>query len=96
MSALGSAHLRMDNRTAKEPLNPHAGIAVLRGNLAPRGAIIKPAAASAHLMKHRGRAVVFESREEMHSYAALVSSARSGGELGFDRRASCLRGRGVG
>ncbi len=36
------------------------GIAVLRGNLAPSGAILKPSAASAHLMRHRGRAVVFE------------------------------------
>lgn len=40
------------------------GIAVLRGNLAPQGAIIKPSAASAALMRHRGRALVFESIEE--------------------------------
>jgi L-arabonate dehydrase len=39
------------------------GIAVLRGNLCPDGAVLKPSAASPHLMKHRGRAVVFESIE---------------------------------
>jgi dihydroxy-acid dehydratase len=46
-----------------QPLRPNAGIAVLRGNLAPRGAIIKPSAATPALMQHRGRAVVFESIE---------------------------------
>jgi L-arabonate dehydrase len=46
------------------PLQAAAGIAVLRGNLAPDGAIIKPSAASPHLLHHRGRAVVFESPEE--------------------------------
>lgn len=50
-----------------EPLQPHAGIAVLRGNLAPSGAIIKPAAASPHLLQHRGRAVVFDSVEDLHA-----------------------------
>jgi dihydroxy-acid dehydratase len=39
---------------------------VLRGNLAPNGAVIKPSAASDHLLRHRGRAVVFESIEEFH------------------------------
>ncbi|TIS81081.1 MAG: dihydroxy-acid dehydratase, partial [Mesorhizobium sp.] len=43
---------------------PHGGIAVLRGNLAPDGAIIKPSAASPSLMKHRGRAVVFEDIDD--------------------------------
>lgn len=46
------------------PLMPSAGISVLRGTLAPGGAIIKPAAASPHLLKHRGRAVVFDSIED--------------------------------
>jgi dihydroxy-acid dehydratase len=46
-----------------QPLRPNAGIAVLRGNLAPRGAIIKPSAATPALMQHRGRAVVFDSIE---------------------------------
>lgn len=49
------------------PLIADAGIAVLRGNLAPSGAIIKPAAASPHLLLHRGRAVVFDSVEDMHA-----------------------------
>ncbi|MCP1337998.1 dihydroxy-acid dehydratase [Idiomarina sp. M1R2S28] len=51
-------------RTFDEPLLKHGGICVLRGNLAPRGAVLKPSAASPHLMKHRGRAVVFESFED--------------------------------
>jgi len=49
------------------PLKPEAGIAVLRGNLAPDGAVIKPAAASPELMRHRGRAVVFDSIEDLHA-----------------------------
>jgi dihydroxy-acid dehydratase len=53
-------------RTRDKPLLPQAGIAVLHGNLAPSGAIIKPAAASAHLLEHRGRAVVFDSVEDFH------------------------------
>src|SRR5947199_556697 len=43
------------------------GIAVLRGNLAPDGALVKPAAASPHLLRHRGRAVVFDSIEDFHA-----------------------------
>jgi dihydroxy-acid dehydratase len=50
-----------------EPVQVAAGIAVLRGNLAPNGAVIKPAAASAHLLQHRGRAVVFDSIEDLHT-----------------------------
>ena len=50
----------------KQPFKPHAGIAVLRGNLAPNGAVIKPSAATPALLKHRGRAVVFETVEELH------------------------------
>jgi L-arabonate dehydrase len=49
-----------------KPMREQAGIAVLRGNLAPDGAVIKPSAASPHLLQHRGRAVVFESIEEFH------------------------------
>jgi L-arabonate dehydrase len=49
------------------PFKPEGGIAVLRGNLAPNGAVLKPSAASPHLLKHRGRAVVFESIEQLHS-----------------------------
>jgi L-arabonate dehydrase len=48
------------------PFKPKAGIAVLKGNLAPNGAVIKPSAATASLLKHRGRAVVFENVEELH------------------------------
>jgi len=49
-----------------QPVSPQGGVAVLRGNLAPDGAVLKPSAASAHLMTHRGRAVVFESIEHYH------------------------------
>jgi dehydratase ilvD1 len=51
-------------RPRAQPLAAKAGIAVLSGNLAPGGAVIKPSAASPHLLKHRGRAVVFESIED--------------------------------
>ncbi|WP_029041675.1 L-arabinonate dehydratase [Cucumibacter marinus] len=54
----------------EKALTQNGGIAVLKGNLAPNGAVIKPSAASAHLMKHRGRAVVFESIDE---YKALIT-----------------------
>ncbi|MBU7315204.1 IlvD/Edd family dehydratase [Paenibacillus oleatilyticus] len=47
------------------PLDPQGGIAVLRGNLAPDGALIKQTAVSTHLKKHRGRAVVFESPADL-------------------------------
>lgn len=49
------------------PLIQRAGISVLRGSLAPGGAIIKPAAASPRLLKHRGPAVVFHSIEDFHA-----------------------------
>ncbi|MEJ0011664.1 MAG: L-arabinonate dehydratase [Bauldia sp.] len=49
---------------ADKALARHGGIAVLKGNLAPNGAVIKPSAASPHLMKHRGRAVVFEGIDD--------------------------------
>jgi dihydroxy-acid dehydratase len=49
------------------PLQEEAGIAVLRGNLAPKGALIKPAAASPHLLQHRGKAIVFDSIEDFHA-----------------------------
>jgi dihydroxy-acid dehydratase len=54
-------------RPRATPLQADAGIAVLRGNLAPLGAVIKPAAASAHLLQHRGRAVVFDSIEDFNT-----------------------------
>ena len=46
------------------PIREQAGLAVLRGNLAPNGAVIKPSAATPRLLKHRGRAVVFENIED--------------------------------
>ena len=54
-------------RLRRQPLLNEGGIAVLRGNLAPAGAIIKPAAASPHLIQHRGRALVFDSIEDFHT-----------------------------
>ncbi|MEO8081633.1 MAG: IlvD/Edd family dehydratase [Caldimonas sp.] len=54
-------------RTVAAPFKAKAGIAVLRGNLAPRGAVIKPSAATPELMVHTGRAVVFESSDDFHA-----------------------------
>jgi L-arabonate dehydrase len=49
-----------------DPFKDKAGIAVLRGNLAPRGAVIKPSAATPSLLVHKGRAVVFDNIEDFH------------------------------
>jgi dihydroxy-acid dehydratase len=49
-----------------KPFKPQGGIAVLRGNLAPNGAVLKPSAATPKLLKHKGRAVVFENADDMH------------------------------
>lgn len=57
-------------RPATNPLTPQGGIAVLRGNLAPAGAVLKPSAASPHLLVHRGRAVVFE---DIDHYKARIA-----------------------
>lgn len=57
-------------RPADRPLTSHGGIAVLKGNLAPNGAVLKPSAASPHLMQHRGRAVVFE---DIDHYKARIA-----------------------
>jgi dihydroxy-acid dehydratase len=57
-------------RTVEDPLQPPgSGTAVLRGNLCPDGAVIKQSAASSHLMKHRGQALVYDSIEEYHRAA---------------------------
>ena len=59
-----------DNKVIKKyesPLQSEAGIAVLRGNIAPDGAVIKPAAASQNLLVHTGKAVIFESIEDFHA-----------------------------
>jgi L-arabonate dehydrase len=53
-------------RPLTNPLAESGGIAILRGNLAPDGAVIKPSAASAHLLSHRGPAVVFDNIEDYH------------------------------
>jgi len=50
-----------------KPFKKQGGIAVLKGNLSPNGAILKPSAASPHLMKHKGRAVVFKDIEDYHA-----------------------------
>jgi dihydroxy-acid dehydratase len=54
-------------RSLDAPLHRQGGIAVLRGNLAPDGALIKQTAVSPHLRKHRGRAVVFESPADLEA-----------------------------
>ncbi len=64
-----------------EPFKPAGGVVVLRGNLAPGGAILKPSAATPELMQHRGRAVVFE---DIDDYKARIDTD----ELDID--ASCV------
>lgn len=63
---IGQARIFNDNVIASPaaPIKPVGGIWVLRGNLAPNGAVMKPSAASPHLLQHRGRAVVFHSIED--------------------------------
>ncbi len=61
-------------RRRSSPLLEDAGIAVLRGNLAPRGAVVKPAAASPHLLRHRGRAIVFDSVEDLRARLDTVDA----------------------
>src|SRR5262249_3260748 len=54
-------------RSLADPLAPEGGTAVLRGNLCPRGAVIKQSAASPQLLRHRGRAVVFTSQHPLEA-----------------------------
>src|SRR5881275_2155430 len=54
-------------RPVKDPFRDHSGIAVLRGNLSPNGAVLKPSAATPELMKHSGRAVVFDNIEDFYA-----------------------------
>jgi dihydroxy-acid dehydratase len=54
-------------RPMESPLRDHGGVAVLRGNLCPNGAVLKPSAATPALMKHRGKAVVFADIEDFHN-----------------------------
>jgi dihydroxy-acid dehydratase len=51
----------------RRPFKPQGGIAVLKGNLAPDGAVLKPSAATPKLLKHKGRAVVFEDIDDLHA-----------------------------
>ena len=59
-------HNREVIKPKDNPLTKEGGLAVLRGNLCPNGAVLKPSAATPELMKHRGRAVVFETIEDLH------------------------------
>jgi dihydroxy-acid dehydratase len=54
-------------RTLDNPVFPSEGLAILRGNLAPRGAVIKPIAADPKLLKHAGRAIVFDNYNDMNA-----------------------------
>ena len=65
MNAATETHAQTVIRPRAEPLNESGSMAVLRGNLAPRGALIKQSAASPKLMQHTGRAVVFDSLEDL-------------------------------
>jgi len=67
------SHLREVIRTLGNPVQTDSSIAVLRGNLAPDGAVVKRSACSSHLLKHRGRAVVFEDYLDMTSRIDDVS-----------------------
>ena len=57
-------------RPLERPVSSEPALAVLYGNLAPQGAVIKPSAASAHLLTHRGRALVFDSQPQMQAAMA--------------------------
>ena len=79
-------------RPIDRPLAASGGIAVLRGNLAPDGAVIKPSAASPALMKHRGRAIVFDTIEQykarindpaLNADASCVLVLRNSGPVGY-------------
>jgi dihydroxy-acid dehydratase len=65
IDACGAPFAQNVVRPFSNPIYPQGGIAVLRGNLAPGGAIIKQSAADAKLMQHEGRAVVFENAEDL-------------------------------
>jgi L-arabonate dehydrase len=79
-------------RSFDRPLAASGGIAELRGNLAPDGAVIKPSAASPQLMKHRGRAIVFDTIEQykarindpaLQADASSVLVLRNSGPVGY-------------
>ena len=79
-------------RSMERPLAESGGIAVVRGNLAPDGAVLKPSAASPGLMKHRGRAIVFDNIEHykarindpsLPADASSVLVLRNSGPVGY-------------
>jgi len=78
--------------TMQEPFKPQSGIVVVKGNLAPNGAVIKPSAASPSLLKHSGKAVVFENIEDYHEriddpdldiYATSIMVLKNVGPKGY-------------
>ena len=78
-------------RSRSQPVGAAQALAVLRGNLAPSGAVIKPSAASEHLLKHSGRALVFDSMPDLNARiddpeldvdANTILVLRNGGPLG--------------
>ena len=60
--------------TVSKPYMSHSGIAVLKGNLCPEGAVIKPSAATPALLQHIGRAVVFEDQQDLHRVSLIPNS----------------------
>jgi dihydroxy-acid dehydratase len=66
-NAQAKCHNREVIFSLNDPFKAHSGIAVLRGNLCPNGAVIKPSAAEPHLLKHRGKAVVFENQDDLNA-----------------------------
>jgi dihydroxy-acid dehydratase len=66
-SATSEVYNRKVISTLHDPFKPDSGIVVVKGNLAPNGAVIKPSAASPELLKHSGKAVVFENIEDYHA-----------------------------
>lgn len=65
-NAEATCHNRDVIFSVAEPFKSHSGIAILRGNLCPEGAVIKPSAAEPRLLKHQGRAVVFENQDDLN------------------------------
>jgi dihydroxy-acid dehydratase len=65
-NARAECHNRDVIFSVAEPFKSHSGIAVLRGNLCPDGAVIKPSAAEPRLLKHQGPAVVFENQDDLN------------------------------
>ena len=63
-NAQASCYNRDVVATTAKPFNSLSGVAILKGNLCENGAVIKPSAASAHLMKHAGKAIVFEDIDD--------------------------------